>query len=99
VTAGASGGVFGIAAAATLVMQRQGVRFWDTGFGPLILINLGLDYFTPQISIAAHIGGAIGGLLAAEAMLQSRKAGRPELGIAGAVLVGVVAFVICLVAA
>jgi membrane associated rhomboid family serine protease len=99
VTAGASGGVFGVAAAATLVMQRQGVRFWDTGFGPLLVINLVLDYFTPQISIAAHIGGAIGGLLAAEAMLQSRKAGRPELGVVGAILVGVVSLVICLVVA
>ncbi len=98
--AGASGGVFGIAAAATIVMQRQGVRFWDTGFGPLLLFNLFLDYFViPNVSIASHIGGAIGGLIAAELMLQSRKAGRPELGIAGAVLVGVVSVGLCLVVA
>jgi membrane associated rhomboid family serine protease len=99
VTACASGGVFGVAAAATIVLQRQGVRFWDTGFGPLLVINLVFDYFTPNISIAAHIGGAIGGLLAAEAMLQSRKVGRPELGIVGAVVVGLVAVVICLAVA
>jgi membrane associated rhomboid family serine protease len=99
VTAGASGGVFGVAAAATIVMQRQGVRFWDTGFGPLLVINLVFDYFTPNISIAAHIGGAIGGLLAAEAMLQARKRGRPELGIVGAVVIGVAAFVLCLAVA
>ncbi len=80
-------------------MQRQGVRFWDTGFGPLLVINLVFDYFTPQISIAAHIGGAIGGLLVAEAMLQSRKAGRPELGIVGGVAVGVVAVALALAAA
>ncbi len=98
-SAGASGGVFGVAAAATIVMQRQGVRFWDTGFGPLLIINLVFDYFTPNISIAAHIGGAIGGLLAAEAMLQARKAGHPELGIAGAVVVGVAAFVLALAVA
>jgi membrane associated rhomboid family serine protease len=91
VSAGASGGVFGVAAAATIVMQRQGVRFWDTGFGPILVINLVFDYFTPQISIAAHVGGAIGGLLAAEAMLQARKAGRPELGIVGAIAVGIAA--------
>ncbi len=99
VSAGASGGVFGVAAAATIVMQRQGIRFWDTGFGPLLIFNLVLDYFTPNISIAAHIGGAIGGLLVAEAMLQSRKAGRPELGIAGGVVVGVAAVVLALVVA
>jgi membrane associated rhomboid family serine protease len=96
ISAGASGGVFGVAAAATIVMQRQGVRFWDTGFGPLLLINLVLDQFIPHVSIAAHIGGAIGGLLAAEAMLQARKAGRPELGIVGAIAVGVAAFVLAL---
>jgi len=97
---GASGGVFGVAAAATLVMQRQGVRFWDTGFGPLLLINLFLDKFViANVSIAAHIGGAIGGIIAAEIMLRSRRAGRPELGIVGAGLVGVVAVVICLAAA
>ena len=99
ISAGASGGVFGVAAAATIVMQRQGVRFWDTGFGPLLIINLVFDYFQPNISIAAHIGGAIGGLLVAEAMLQSRRAGRPALGIAGGVVVGVAAVVIALAAA
>jgi membrane associated rhomboid family serine protease len=100
VSAGASGGVFGVAAAATIVLQRQGVRFWDTGFGPLLLINLFIDYFfLPNVSIAAHIGGAIGGLLVAEAMLQSRKAGRPELGIVGGVVVGAAAVVLSLAVA
>jgi len=97
---GASGGVFGVAAAATIVMHRQGVRFWDTGFGPLLVLNLVLDkFFLSNVSIAAHIGGAIGGLLAAEAMLQARKAGHPELGVAGAVLVGVAAVVLSLAVA
>ncbi len=98
-SAGASGGVFGVAAAATIVMHRQGVRFWDTGFGPLLLINFVLDFFIPNISIAAHVGGLIGGLLAAELMLQARRRGRPELGVAGAVLVGVGAFVVALAVA
>ena len=47
-TGGASGGVFGVAAAATLVMHRRGIRFWDTGFGPLLVINLVLDFFEPE---------------------------------------------------
>jgi membrane associated rhomboid family serine protease len=96
VSAGASGGVFGVAAAATLVMQRQGTRFWDTGFGPLLILNLVLGFFDKNISIAAHIGGAIGGLLAAEAMLQARKVGRPQLGILGAGVVGVAAVTLAL---
>jgi membrane associated rhomboid family serine protease len=99
ITAGASGGVFGVAAAATLVMQRQGVSFWNTGFGPLLVINLVIDLRIPDISIAGHIGGAIGGLLAAEAMLQARKLGRPQLGLVAAALVTVIAVAIGLAAA
>jgi membrane associated rhomboid family serine protease len=95
-SAGASGGVFGVAAAATIVMHRQGVRFWDTGFGPLLAINFVLDFFIPNVSIAAHVGGLIGGLIAAEAMLRARRAGRPELGVAGGIVVGVAAFVLAL---
>jgi membrane associated rhomboid family serine protease len=90
-TGGASGGVFGVGAAATLVMHRQGVRFWDTGFGPLLLINLALGFFLPGISVGGHIGGLIAGTLAAEAMLQARKAGQPALGYAGAGFVGAAA--------
>ena len=98
-TGGASGGVFGIAAAATIVMQKAGVRFWDTGFGPLIVINLALDFFIPNVSIAGHVGGLIGGGLATFALIRGRKMGQPAVGEAGAVLVGVVAVVVALVAA
>jgi membrane associated rhomboid family serine protease len=98
-TVGASGGVVGVAAAATIVLQRQGIRFWDTGFGPLVLIVLAEGFFVPNISMGGHIGGAIAGALGAEAMLQARKAGQPALGWVGAAFVGVVAFMICLAVA
>jgi membrane associated rhomboid family serine protease len=99
-TGGASGGVFGIAAAATLVMHRQGVRFWDTGFGPLILINLFLNVtLMTNVSIGGHIGGLISGALAAEVMMQARKAGQPRLGIIGALGVGVGSMVLALAVA
>jgi membrane associated rhomboid family serine protease len=97
-TGGASGGVFGVAAAATIVMQRQGIRFWDTGFGPLLLFNLLLGFFIPNVSVGGHIGGLVGGALAAEAMLQARKAGQPKLGLIGAAFVGVAAVLLALVA-
>jgi membrane associated rhomboid family serine protease len=90
-TGGASGGVFGVAAAATLVMHRRGVRFWDTGFGPLLVINLALGFFLPGISVGGHIGGLIAGTLAAEAMLQARKTGQLALGYVGAAFVGAAA--------
>jgi membrane associated rhomboid family serine protease len=89
-TGGASGGIFGVAAAATLIMQRRGIRFMDTGFGPLLAINLGLGLFVSGISIGGHIGGLVGGGLTAELMMQARKAEMPALGYVGAALVGLI---------
>jgi len=91
---GASGGVFGVGAAATLVMQRQGVRFWDTGFGPLLGIDLLLGFVVPNISVGGHIGGLIGGVLVTEGMLQARRAEQPWLGYVGAVFVGAAAVLV-----
>jgi membrane associated rhomboid family serine protease len=87
-TGGASGGIFGLAAAATLVMQRRGIRFMDTGLGPLIVLNLALGLFDTGVSIGGHIGGLIAGTLTAELMMQARKAEMPALGYAGAALIG-----------
>jgi membrane associated rhomboid family serine protease len=71
---GASGAVFGVGAAATVVMVQRGVRFWDTGFGPLLLFNLVLDkFFISNVSIGAHIGGLIGGAIIGYAMIQTDK--------------------------
>jgi len=96
---GASGGCFGLAAAATLVMQRRGVRFWDTGLGPLIVINFVLDFFIANVSIAAHIGGLIGGVLVTEAMLQARKNNQLALGYVGAAFVGAASIMLSLAVA
>lgn len=86
---GASGGVYGVAAAAVLVLQRQGMRFWDTGLGPLLIINLVWSLTQSNVSVGGHVGGMVGGLLAAEAMIQARRVDRLALGYAGAAAVGV----------
>jgi hypothetical protein len=81
--------VFGVAAAATLVLHRQGIRFWDAGFGPLLLINLALGLFVSNISLGGHIGGLVAGALTAEGMVQARKLEMPRLGYVGAAIVGI----------
>jgi membrane associated rhomboid family serine protease len=98
-TGGASGGVFGVAAAATLVMSRRGVRFWDTGFGPLLALNLVLGFFMAHISIGGHIGGLLAGALTAELMVRARKVEMPGLGYAGAAAVGLLSIAIAYAAA
>ncbi len=98
-TGGASGGVFGVAAAATLVMNRRGIKFWDTGFGPLLVANLVFGLFESGVSIGGHIGGLVAGALTAEAMMQSRKAEMPALGFVGAAVVGLVSIGVAFAAA
>lgn len=98
-TGGASGGVFGLMAAATLVLTRNGMSFAQTGFGPLIVLNLFLGFFISNVSIGGHIGGLIAGALATEALLQSRQVRKPALGIVGVCAVGAAAVIGALIAA
>jgi membrane associated rhomboid family serine protease len=98
-TGGASGGVFGLAAAATLALHRQGVKFSQTTWGPLIVINFFFGFFLSNVSIAGHIGGIVAGLLATESMLQARRLNQRWLGYVGVVAVGVLAVIVALWAA
>jgi membrane associated rhomboid family serine protease len=69
-TVGASGAVFGLMAAAFVFQRAAGIDPWRSGLGPVILLNLALPFiFTNlNISIGGHIGGLIGGAIAALAM-------------------------------
>jgi membrane associated rhomboid family serine protease len=99
-TAGASGAVFGVAAATTLYLYRRGVPFWQTGFGPLLVINLVLTFTSPLISVGGHLGGLVGGTIAGMVLLRDThtKAERRMLE-ALTVGLGVVLFLACLWAA
>jgi membrane associated rhomboid family serine protease len=95
-TVGASGAVFGLMAAAFVFQRARGVDPWRSGLGPVILFNLALPFVFPNlnISIGGHVGGLIGGAVAALAMewLSTRRRGDlfPVLAcvVVGAVAVG-----------
>jgi membrane associated rhomboid family serine protease len=78
-TVGASGAVFGLMAAAFIFQRARGVDPWRSGLGPVILFNLALPFLFPNlnISIGAHVGGLIGGTIAALAVewLSPRRRG------------------------
>ncbi len=61
VTVGASGAVFGLMGAAILAMRARGIDPMQSGLGVTLLLNLGITFLIPNISIGGHIGGLIAG--------------------------------------
>jgi membrane associated rhomboid family serine protease len=89
-TAGASGAVFGLMAAAFLGMRRRGVDPMRSGIGGLLVINLLLTFLIPGISIGGHLGGLLAGA-AAGAALFATDGPDPGRRTLGAVAAGAVA--------
>ncbi len=95
-TVGASGAVFGLMAAAFVLQRSRGVDPWRSGLGPIILINLAFPFFAPglHISIGGHVGGLVGGALAALAIERIGARSRGDLlPILACVAIGVVSVI------
>src|SRR5688572_28898973 len=60
-TVGASGAVFGLMAAAVVVMRSRGIDPMASGLPMWIGLNLAITFVIPGISIGGHLGGLIGG--------------------------------------
>jgi membrane associated rhomboid family serine protease len=94
-TAGASGAVFGLMAAAAMGMWRRGINPFRTSIGSTLLLNLFITFVIPGISIGGHLGGAAAGALCATVMLSPGHQPMPKwatyatpiaIGVAGLVL-------------
>src|SRR3954449_12193251 len=64
-TAGASGAVFGLMSAALVIMRNRGVDVLQSGLGIWLGLNLLITFTVSNISVGGHIGGLIGGAVAA----------------------------------
>jgi membrane associated rhomboid family serine protease len=64
-TVGASGAIFGLMGAAVIVMRSRGINPMESGLGVFLGLNLLITFTIPGISIGGHIGGLLGGGLAA----------------------------------
>src|SRR5919205_843680 len=62
---GASGAAFGLLAAGIIVMRARGIDPMQSGLGMTLVLNLGITFLIPGISIGGHIGGLVAGGLTA----------------------------------
>jgi membrane associated rhomboid family serine protease len=102
-TVGASGAIFGLMAAAVVIARGRGRNDVAQQFGLFVVLNLFLTFSVSGISIGGHIGGLIGGALAALAILAIERRGSSgpalPLEIPALVLLGTASVVGALVAA
>jgi membrane associated rhomboid family serine protease len=91
-TVGASGAVFGVMGAAAVEMRARQIPIMQSGVGGLILINLVISFALPGISWGGHIGGLIGGALAALVIQLGDRYRRQALALAGCAAIGAAAF-------
>jgi membrane associated rhomboid family serine protease len=91
-TLGASGAIFGLMGATFAMQRARGIDPMQSGIGPLILFNLVLGFVIPNVSVAAHVGGLIGGTLVGFLMDQAPRYRRePWLSLAVCLVVSAAA--------
>jgi membrane associated rhomboid family serine protease len=88
---GASGAVFGLMGAAAVELRARGFSVMQSGIGGLIVLNLVLSFSLANISVGAHVGGLIGGALAALAIRAADARRVPALGFVACVLLSALA--------
>jgi membrane associated rhomboid family serine protease len=82
-TVGASGAIFGLMAATAVVMRNRGMSIMESGLGIWIILNFVITFGVSNISVGGHIGGFIGGGLAAIVMFElGDRARLPETALA-----------------
>jgi membrane associated rhomboid family serine protease len=72
-TVGASGAVFGLAGATFVIARGRGMDAIASEIGFLIVFNLVISFAVPRISIGGHLGGLIGGVICALAVVAGER--------------------------
>jgi membrane associated rhomboid family serine protease len=68
-TVGASGAIFGLFGATAVIARGRGMNTLASEIGFLIVINLVFTFSIPHISIGGHLGGLVGGVICALAIV------------------------------
>ena len=84
-TVGASGGIFGLMSSAFLIARHRGLDELASQIGFFVVINLVITISVPNISLGGHLGGLIGGALAALLVNQLERRRLPNAKVIEAV--------------
>jgi membrane associated rhomboid family serine protease len=102
-TLGASGAVFGLAGAVFVIARGRGMDAIASQIGFLIVFNLIFSFAAPRISVGGHLGGLIGGVICALAIVAGERGmlgrNRRSLEYVAMAAVAVVSFVAALAVA
>jgi len=90
-TIGASGAVFGLMGAAAVELRARSMSIMQSGIGFLIAINLLFSVAFPGISLGGHVGGLVGGALAALGFQLGARARSVALQLAGCLVIAAAA--------
>lgn len=90
-TVGASGAIFGLMGAAAVEMRARQIPIMQSGVGGLILLNLVISFTLPGISWGGHIGGLIGGAVAALVIQLGARYRVQALALVGCAAIGIAA--------
>jgi membrane associated rhomboid family serine protease len=93
-TIGASGAIFGIFGALIVVARARGIPLWQSGLGPILVLNLLFSVSFRGISIGGHLGGLVAGLITGALVVELAERRRQgTLALAGCAIVAVVSVV------
>ena len=101
-TVGASGAVFGLMSAGFIMARRRGMEDLASQIGLYVVLNLVFTFSVPNISVGGHIGGLIGGAVAALVVVwfeHRRMSRRLPVELAALALLAALAVAGCLAAA
>lgn len=107
VSGGASGAIFGVLGATFVIARGRQLEQVASQIGFLIIFNLVFTFADPEISIGAHVGGLVSGVLCGLLIAASERGAfghgsrdqRLAIEIAGMAAIGVLSFILALAVA
>jgi membrane associated rhomboid family serine protease len=90
ITVGASGAIFGLMSAAFVVARHRGIEGLASQIGFYVILNLAFTFSVPNISVGGHLGGLVGGAIAALVITRGERLARPGVEALGLLLLAAV---------